>query len=338
MKNDNISISAIVPMYNAEKFVDGIVPCLMNQTQKDIEIILVNDGSTDNTLAKLHEYANKDSRIRIIDKKNCGVSEARNSGMDIAKGEYIWFIDADDFVFPECGETMYRECGGRDFVITEYVRATDRNTALETKHIVEPTERIVANNIEEMKITPPFVEWIGVIWRCLYKREIIEKYNLRFRFTRMSHQDTLWNYEYLSHCNSCVRSNYEGYVYMHTPDSLCQQNTRIVKKEWFPVAKKSIEAIFNRFEVNEKSLCSKNFHFQYASNCATFAIAGYLRGSELPYKERMARWRYLLNDEWWMMQNRYGLSSKIILVNWIICRFRLFYIADPLLKLWCKFR
>lgn len=97
MKNQP-KVSIIVPVYNVEKYLAKCLDSLVNQTLKDIEIICINDGSTDNSLEILNTYAQKDSRITIIDKKNEGVSAARNTGLNISKGEYIMFVDSDDYL------------------------------------------------------------------------------------------------------------------------------------------------------------------------------------------------------------------------------------------------
>ena len=91
-------ISVIVPVYKVEKFLPKCLESLINQTLKDIEIICINDGSPDNSLKILEEYAKKDSRIKIINQKNAGPSVARNNGMSAASGEYIGFVDSDDWI------------------------------------------------------------------------------------------------------------------------------------------------------------------------------------------------------------------------------------------------
>lgn len=97
MKNQP-KVSIIVPVYNVEEYLVKCLDSLVNQTLKEIEIICINDGSTDNSLEILNTYAQKDSRITIIDKKNEGVSAARNTGLNISKGEYIMFVDSDDYL------------------------------------------------------------------------------------------------------------------------------------------------------------------------------------------------------------------------------------------------
>lgn len=102
-------ISIIVPVYNVEKYLSTCLDSLINQTLKDIEIICVNDGSTDGSLEILNEYAKKDTRIKIITQKNQGLSMARNNGLKEAKGEYISFIDSDDWIDTKMYEKMYQQ-------------------------------------------------------------------------------------------------------------------------------------------------------------------------------------------------------------------------------------
>ena len=96
-----IKISVIVPVYNAEKYLSDCIDSILNQTLKEIELILINDGSTDNSLQICREKASKDSRVKIINKKNEGQGYARNIGIDRAKGEFITFVDSDDYIDKE---------------------------------------------------------------------------------------------------------------------------------------------------------------------------------------------------------------------------------------------
>lgn len=103
----NVKVSVIVPVYNVEKYLRDCLDSVVNQTLEDIEIICVNDGSTDNSLAILEDYAEKDSRIRIINQENKGLGGARNTGLYNANGEYISFIDSDDWIEPNTFEESY---------------------------------------------------------------------------------------------------------------------------------------------------------------------------------------------------------------------------------------
>lgn len=103
---DTAKISVIIPVYNAEKYLDKCLESLENQTLEDIEIVCVNDGSKDNSLEVLNRHAKKDKRIKVINQKNAGVSAARNKGIRAARGKYITFVDADDFI----KEYTYKSC------------------------------------------------------------------------------------------------------------------------------------------------------------------------------------------------------------------------------------
>ena len=94
------NVTVIVPVYNVEKFIDKCVQSVIDQTMTDIEVILVDDGSTDNSLARCREWANKDSRVKVYHQENQGVSVARNLGIEKSAGKYIAFIDSDDWIDP----------------------------------------------------------------------------------------------------------------------------------------------------------------------------------------------------------------------------------------------
>lgn len=102
-----MKISVIVPIYNTEKYLHKCIDSILNQTFKDLEVILVDDGSTDSSGAICDEYSKKDNRVVVVHKPNGGLSDARNAGIDVAKGEYISFIDSDDFITQTMMETMY---------------------------------------------------------------------------------------------------------------------------------------------------------------------------------------------------------------------------------------
>ena len=100
-------ISVIIPVYNAEKFLKSCLDSVVNQTYKNLEIILVDDGSKDNSLEICKQYEKKDKRIKLICKKNGGAASARNLALTIAKGDYITFVDSDDFINLEMYEYLY---------------------------------------------------------------------------------------------------------------------------------------------------------------------------------------------------------------------------------------
>src|SRR5690606_37960744 len=107
-----MKLSVIIPVYNVEKYVAQCLDSVLDQNfePNDYEIIVVNDGSTDGSLAIVQDYANKHKHIKLIDKKNGGVGSARNCGMDHAQGKYIYFIDSDDYLIPNCLNVLVDTC------------------------------------------------------------------------------------------------------------------------------------------------------------------------------------------------------------------------------------
>ena len=112
-----VKVSVIVPVYNVDKYLEECLDSIVNQTLNDIEIICVNDGSTDGSLKILEDYASKDDRIKIITQENGGLSVARNTGIDVAKGEYLSFVDSDDFIGLEMFDKMYDQAHSQDLDI-----------------------------------------------------------------------------------------------------------------------------------------------------------------------------------------------------------------------------
>ena len=129
-------ISIIVPVYNVEQYINRCIDSLLGQTLKDIEIILVDDGSPDQCPQICDEYARKDSRIKVIHKKNNGLGYARNSGLELATGEYIAFVDSDDYVNINMYEKLYNETINNNFDIVYcgfIVENKDKSTYEEKK-------------------------------------------------------------------------------------------------------------------------------------------------------------------------------------------------------------
>ncbi|KKB48864.1 hypothetical protein HMPREF1535_04093 [Parabacteroides goldsteinii DSM 19448 = WAL 12034] len=106
----NSMVSIIIPVYNTEEFVEEAVRSIMNQTLQDIEIIIINDGSTDNSLSIIRKLANEDDRIQVYSRGNQGPSATRNQGISIAKGKYLYFMDSDDYLEPEALESCFFKC------------------------------------------------------------------------------------------------------------------------------------------------------------------------------------------------------------------------------------
>ena len=131
-------VSLIIPVYNAEKYLRRCLTSAMEQTFKDMEILVVNDGSTDESLQICREYAQMDSRFHIINKENTGVSDSRNRAIQIAKGDYLQFMDSDDWLTPDATETLVYAAQkfNCDLVIADFYRV-DKAVFTENQHIRE---------------------------------------------------------------------------------------------------------------------------------------------------------------------------------------------------------
>lgn len=190
-------ISIIVPVYNAERTLHRCVTSLMEQSYPNIEILLVNDGSKDASLEMCRGYERQDSRIRVIDKPNGGVSSARNAGLDVARGEYIMFCDSDDWVSPLWCEHMVRNHIPQNLTVCEIAWG---GPDAETKDQQLSEETIVERN--------RFLQFSFVMcppWNKLYERNAIQKSDLRFSGDLRLGEDLIFVMEYLCNVQGHVR-------------------------------------------------------------------------------------------------------------------------------------
>ena len=170
-------ISIIVPCYNAEKYLPKCLDSLINQTLKDIEIIAVNDGSTDGSLSVLKDYAKKDSRIVIIDKENSGPSSCRNIGIEKATGDFIQFVDSDDWIEPETCEVCYQKAIEHNVDMVSF----NANTVCETKnwkriYYKATEEKIVAlKDMVSLLFQNPFHSW-----HYLFKKDFLKNNQIKY--------------------------------------------------------------------------------------------------------------------------------------------------------------
>lgn len=167
-KSKNPKVSVIVPVYNVEKYIDKCLDSLVNQTLKDIEIIVVNDGSPDNSQSIIDKYAKKYSTIHSYIKKNGGVSDARNFGIKEAKGDYIAFVDGDDFVSIDMYEKMYNKAISGNFDVV----VCDLNYVYEDGSIKRVSSKI---EMDTTNIKNTYVNMYPCVWNKIYKRELFDK-------------------------------------------------------------------------------------------------------------------------------------------------------------------
>ncbi len=169
-------VSVIIPVYNVEKYLQQCLDSIINQTLADIEIICINDGSTDSSLAILEEYAKKDARIKVINSENKGSSAARNIGMEAAKGDYIGFIDSDDWIDSNFYETLYNAAISKNADIARTFYDYNYLDRVEEEKYFNDIVRAAVEKNRDLKINEHNV----VIWNAIYKSELLKLNNIRF--------------------------------------------------------------------------------------------------------------------------------------------------------------
>ena len=208
-------ISIIVPVYNAEKTLNRCVDSILNQTIQDWELLLIDDGSTDRSGELCDKYAAKDQRIKVVHKKNGGVSSARNLGLDHAKGEWITFCDSDDFVYPNWLKNYVDNISeGIDLVCQAF--ECDKTLVYKFKdkrHFGLTYKGSVQNAI--LLLDKDYI--VGYLWVKLFKRSILESNKLRFDTRFNFWEDQEFCFRYFSYIKNIVCTEEIGYFY-YSPD------------------------------------------------------------------------------------------------------------------------
>lgn len=216
-----VVVSIIVPVYNAGKYLKKCLDSIINQTYEHIEIILINDGSTDNSLDIINQYLEIDKRIILIDKKNEGVSKSRNLGLSIANGSYVTFVDSDDFIELTMIEKLVFsiEDNKSDFSICEHKIIGKKRGFTDSLRLNKMT---VAPSIEFLKsiITTSSERIWGYSFRVLYSKRIIDDYNLNFDEKKTVAEDIQFLCTYISYCNLGSVVNEKLYIYRNHTESV----------------------------------------------------------------------------------------------------------------------
>ncbi len=209
----NKLISVVVPIYKVEKYLDRCVESIVKQTYKNLEIILVDDGSPDNCPKMCDEWGKKDKRIKVIHKKNGGLSDARNAGLDVMTGEYVTFVDSDDYLELDAITVLKKALEENDADVAigrpKFVYENDDSS----KNIGLIDNSIICYNNEELiKLLMSHTESMLVVaWGRIFKKEIFK--NIRFDVGRL-HEDEFIAAKLFSKINKAVLVNYCVYNYL----------------------------------------------------------------------------------------------------------------------------
>ena len=317
---NKIAVSVIVPAYNAEKVVENCIGSILKQNLKNIEIIAVDDGSKDATRKVLEKLADSDSRVRLIKKdKNEGLSAARNSALEIATGEYVGFVDADDWVEKDTFEKMFLGGKGADLIVSGY------------KHDTMDENREQVNISREVKMQAGYwtkreeviskaayidtAKMFAYTWNKLYKKESIEKRQLSFS-KQVLIEDFMFNTEFWDEILTLSVVDCTGYHYVKaSKDALTQR----FLPDFLEIMNLRFDCMKNLLEKN--GVYTGKCKEQTANIYIKHAIAGIVRNcspaGNYSFKEQYMRVKKLLRDvhSKEACQNARGNSKQEIVCN-----------------------
>ena len=237
-------VSIILPVYNGEAHLEQCIRSILAQTIEDIQLILINDGSVDGTAGICDRYAAEDRRVMVIHQENAGVSAARNAGLQAATGEYIGFVDADDYIAPDMYEQVLNQLGDHDMVMWDAVTVwPDGKTQADTIDLLKTD-----SSLQKKDWSPDLLRYMaGAVWRCLYRRELLE--DIRFPVGIKLSEDRLFNLEAMGKAQKLAYFKQGLYFRVVREGSAChryhgdkyeksllamEQADRIIERYWSP--------------------------------------------------------------------------------------------------------
>lgn len=222
-------LSIIVPVYNVEKYLPKCLESLIKQTLKDIEIICVNDGSMDNSLAILKEFASKDSRIKIIDNQHQGVAKTRNTGIEQSTGEYIGFVDSDDYIDIDFFEKLYNSAtkSNSDIAIASILKHKNFFNIYNAKYTKEETAITIQDKI---KLCEDKKHFFFYAWNKIYHSGFIKENNIKFSEGQI-YEDVMFAIKALYYSNKIISVYGTKYHYIEHENSLTKYKDKTGEKE-----------------------------------------------------------------------------------------------------------
>ena len=294
----NAHISIVVPIYNVEKFLNKCISSIVLQSYSNLEIILVNDGSTDSSGEICEYWAEQDNRIKVIHKKNGGLSEARNAGIEVAAGEYLCFIDSDDFICSTYIQYLYDLITDKnaDLSVCQLFEVDETDNVINRTHKSLKKELVLECNEECMREFLISSEIGTVAWRKLYRTNLF-KPDIRYPEGKY-HEDVWTTYKYIAKCNKIVIGNQQLYAYrirngsimnsMFTPNHLDGVRGSVQRfneiKHLYPNLKKeaSLNIIYSANQCMMrlgKIRCLNHEYIDYLHEIYSNHLAAYLKGN-----------------------------------------------------------
>ena len=317
-------VSIIVPVYNTEKYLMECVDSLINQTYTNLEILLIDDGSTDNSGNICDEYSKKDCRVRVIHKENGGVSSARNTGLDLAQGEYISFLDADDVIDKEYVSIMLQKIveTKSDLTFCKYSKFTDESTTVIEEKLPEHVN-VDVHDEAFVKFFCRFFDYKQYIFascnRILFRKSLV--YDIRFDQNIKISEDLLFWTCIMLNAKLITSVNQHLYFYRQTTTSV----TRSYKKNYLDGQLKLLAELEKKFALFDSEIVHKTFRIHSCLLCY------YVLSNELKYKQPTRRStiqevRTSKLYKYFTLKNGlrlYGAKSKLkFLITWFLIKAR----------------
>lgn len=297
-------VSVVLPIYNVEKYLNRCVKSVINQSYKNLEIILVDDGSPDNCPTLCGEWAKKDNRIKVVHKKNAGLGYARNTGIENATGEYICFFDSDDYIALDTIEKAYNLAVQEKSDMVVFGFCNVKANGETGKAVIPHTEKTTFSGKEVQDVfladlIGPDVKngkqtnlWMSA-WTCLYSLDVIQKASWRFVSEREIISEDIYSllrlYKYVNRVSVLSEALY---FYCENAGSL----THTYKKDRYSKIKNFYEACYQLAEKNNYSDNVKyRLSYPYLSN--TIAAMKMIVRSDQPKKEQLKQLETIINDE-----------------------------------------
>jgi glycosyltransferase EpsH len=210
-----MKVSIITPVYNAEKHIRKTIDSVMQQAYHDYEWILIDDGSTDTSGRIIDDAASNDERILVVHQENQGVSAARNKGLDICRGKYVVFLDADDFLLEDSISNRLDKIRKCDCLFTDYI---ELNAGFNPYRVLR--DRICKSEVAiKYLFAPGKLGYQGYLSNKMFVSDIIRRNNIRFDANISYNEDRLFVFRYLRHCKNVAISSDKTYAYVHNEES-----------------------------------------------------------------------------------------------------------------------
>jgi glycosyltransferase involved in cell wall biosynthesis len=290
----NCKVSIIVPVYNGERHLRQCLDSIINQTLKEIQIIIINDGSTDNSKEIISDYASKDGRILFIDCKNEGVSSARNKGIEKATGKYIGFVDADDYLDPEMYERLF-EVAEEHNASLAICNATTVAGKKKAERLELRNECAVVSDNASLVLDFLSFKYDYANWNKIYALEIIKKYHLKFNENLAIWEDLLFNLEFIVYAQSIVTLS-EGLYYYRVHDASVMADSKLLVSHQYNVFYDAYISFCNKHSLQ---LEKETFMHDRAKSCISTVFV-------------LLKLRTRLNTSFLALSRQFGNELKVL--------------------------